>query len=422
MERGDHTTSARRHPCARPEPGAVGATLHPHARRPRCRCDQDRTAGGRPDPLRHAATQRPVELLRAAERGQAQHQPRPVVACAGWRSSSSSREHADVLVAELPPRRDGPARRSVPTSCCAAQPAADLRLDLRIRADRAVGAAAGVRAGGRSRGRDHRVAGRRPRWAAEQGSAQPCRRVHRDRDGHRDPRRAVPARAHRARVRRSTCRWPRRCSTSTSICTTRCGRATTIRNWIRSFRPGDYLVLTVANGESLVVSGHPAERGTFDLFLAAMGRPTSSTIRGSATSPTGWPTSTHSPTSSATSPPACADADTFEEIFSDHQLAVGQVRQPGELTDDRVGDRARGGGRHRRPRRRFVPGAERPVALQRRARRRGGRRAEVPRRGQPHAARRYARLRRRQRSTTSRSSGVLSSRVPTPTRHAVMMS
>ena len=40
--------------------------------------------------------------------------------------------------------------------------------------------------------------------------------------------------------------------------------------WIRSFQPGDYLVLTVANGESLVVSGHPAERGTFDLFLAAM--------------------------------------------------------------------------------------------------------------------------------------------------------
>ena len=32
-------------------------------------------------------------------------------------------------------------------------------------------------------------------------------------------------------------------------------------------------MLTVANGESLVVSGHPAERGTFDLFLAAMGRP-----------------------------------------------------------------------------------------------------------------------------------------------------
>ncbi len=103
-------------------------------------------------------------------------------------------------------------------------------------------------------------------------------------------------------------------------------------NWIRSFRPGDYLVLTVANGESLVVSGHPAERGTFEFFLAAMGQPElvndprftdvadrlanfdalSDIIRSFAA--------------------GIADADTFEEIFSHHQLAVGRVRQPGELT------------------------------------------------------------------------------------------
>lgn len=44
-------------------------------------------------------------------------------------------------------------------------------------------------------------------------------------------------------------------------------------DWIRSFRPGDYPVLTVATGEMVVVSGHPAERGTFDRFIAAMGRP-----------------------------------------------------------------------------------------------------------------------------------------------------
>ncbi len=104
-------------------------------------------------------------------------------------------------------------------------------------------------------------------------------------------------------------------------------------SWIRSFRPGDYLVLTVANGESLVVSGHPAERGTFTSFIAAMGRPEladderfgdivlrianfdalSEIIR---TFALGVP-----------------DADSFERIFSQHQLAVGRVRQPGELTD-----------------------------------------------------------------------------------------
>jgi CoA:oxalate CoA-transferase len=103
--------------------------------------------------------------------------------------------------------------------------------------------------------------------------------------------------------------------------------------WIRSFRPGDYLVLTVANGESLVVSGHPAERGTFDFFIAAMDRADLADdprfvdvasrlahfdelreiIRAFA----------------ATIP----DAATFEDRFSRHQLAVGRVRQPGELAD-----------------------------------------------------------------------------------------
>jgi crotonobetainyl-CoA:carnitine CoA-transferase CaiB-like acyl-CoA transferase len=43
-------------------------------------------------------------------------------------------------------------------------------------------------------------------------------------------------------------------------------------DWIRSFGPGDYPVLTAANGETVVISGHPAERGTFDRFMAAVGR------------------------------------------------------------------------------------------------------------------------------------------------------
>jgi CoA:oxalate CoA-transferase len=44
-------------------------------------------------------------------------------------------------------------------------------------------------------------------------------------------------------------------------------------DWIRSFRPGDYPVLTAANGEDVVISGHPAERGTFSGFISAMGMP-----------------------------------------------------------------------------------------------------------------------------------------------------
>lgn len=41
---------------------------------------------------------------------------------------------------------------------------------------------------------------------------------------------------------------------------------------IRSFQPGDYPIMKTADGRDVVVSGHPAERGTFDLFVDAMQR------------------------------------------------------------------------------------------------------------------------------------------------------
>jgi CoA:oxalate CoA-transferase len=44
-------------------------------------------------------------------------------------------------------------------------------------------------------------------------------------------------------------------------------------DWIRSFQPGDYPVLTTADGETVLVSGHPAARGAFEDFAAAMGTP-----------------------------------------------------------------------------------------------------------------------------------------------------
>lgn len=42
--------------------------------------------------------------------------------------------------------------------------------------------------------------------------------------------------------------------------------------WIRSFRPGDYPILQVADGTTVVISGHPAERGTFELMVDVMNR------------------------------------------------------------------------------------------------------------------------------------------------------
>ena len=104
-------------------------------------------------------------------------------------------------------------------------------------------------------------------------------------------------------------------------------------HWIRSFRPGDYLVLTVANGESLVVSGHPAERGTFDFFIAAMDR------RDLADDPRFVDVASRLANFDALCQiirdfaAAIPDAAAFEEQFSKHQLAVGRVRQPGELAE-----------------------------------------------------------------------------------------
>jgi crotonobetainyl-CoA:carnitine CoA-transferase CaiB-like acyl-CoA transferase len=43
-------------------------------------------------------------------------------------------------------------------------------------------------------------------------------------------------------------------------------------DWIRSYQPGDYPVLTAANGRTAIMAGHPAERGTFDRFVHAMGK------------------------------------------------------------------------------------------------------------------------------------------------------
>ena len=69
--------SSRRHPGARLLAGPGRAALHADAVRPRRRRDQARAAGRRPDPLRQPADQRAVDVLRAAERRQAQHQRRP---------------------------------------------------------------------------------------------------------------------------------------------------------------------------------------------------------------------------------------------------------------------------------------------------------------------------------------------------------
>ena len=82
-----------------------------------------------------------------------------------------------------------------------------------------------------------------------------------------------------------------------------------------------------------MVSGHPAERGTFDFFIAAMDR------RDLAADPRFVDVASRLTNFDALCEIirefalAIPDAAAFEEQFPKHQLAVGRVRQPGELTE-----------------------------------------------------------------------------------------
>ena len=102
-------------------------------------------------------------------------------------------------------------------------------------------------------------------------------------------------------------------------------------SWIRSFRPDDYLVLEVADGESVIVSGHPAENGTFDMFVAAIERPElldddrfgTVELRLANLEALAEVVREYALT--------VPDADEFESRFSQRGLAVGRVRESGEL-------------------------------------------------------------------------------------------
>ncbi|HTN78819.1 MAG TPA: CaiB/BaiF CoA-transferase family protein [Acidimicrobiales bacterium] len=45
-----------------------------------------------------------------------------------------------------------------------------------------------------------------------------------------------------------------------------------VNNQVPSFAPGDYPVIPTAEGHHIVISGHPAGKGTFDLYMRAAGR------------------------------------------------------------------------------------------------------------------------------------------------------
>ncbi len=103
--------------------------------------------------------------------------------------------------------------------------------------------------------------------------------------------------------------------------------------WIRSYQPGEYAVVTVANGETVVVSGHPAERGTFDRFATAMGRPDLLVDPRFADVESRLAHLDELHEIIAAYAAGVPDAHTFEEHFAEFELAVGVLRTAREICE-----------------------------------------------------------------------------------------
>ncbi len=104
-------------------------------------------------------------------------------------------------------------------------------------------------------------------------------------------------------------------------------------DWIRSFQPADYPVLTTRDGSIVVVSGHPASKTNFGWFCAAMGRgdleadprfvDVASRLRHLDELEEilqAWATTV-------------ANADEIERIFAEHHLATGRLRSVADVAN-----------------------------------------------------------------------------------------
>jgi crotonobetainyl-CoA:carnitine CoA-transferase CaiB-like acyl-CoA transferase len=102
-------------------------------------------------------------------------------------------------------------------------------------------------------------------------------------------------------------------------------------DWIRSFQPADYPVLTTRDGSIVVVSGHPASKTNFGWFCAAMERNDLLNDERFVDVPArlahladfhailrAWATT-------------IGDAETIETIFAEHNLATGRLRSVADV-------------------------------------------------------------------------------------------
>ena len=105
-------------------------------------------------------------------------------------------------------------------------------------------------------------------------------------------------------------------------------------NWIRSFQPGDYPIMQVADGSHVVISAHPAERGTFEIIVAVMDKPdllNDSRFVDVQTRMSNFEALLHEMRTWAAS---LATAQDFEDRCDEFGLAVGVMRTARELAEN----------------------------------------------------------------------------------------
>jgi crotonobetainyl-CoA:carnitine CoA-transferase CaiB-like acyl-CoA transferase len=104
-------------------------------------------------------------------------------------------------------------------------------------------------------------------------------------------------------------------------------------DWIRSFAPGDYLVVATANGDLVTISGHPAERGSFELFAASLGLDDLSASPRFATVADRKANLDELCSRIAEAAATVPDAEALESRLAAHGLAAGKVRSARELAE-----------------------------------------------------------------------------------------
>jgi CoA:oxalate CoA-transferase len=102
-------------------------------------------------------------------------------------------------------------------------------------------------------------------------------------------------------------------------------------DWIRSFRPADYPVLTTRDGSIVVVSGHPASKTNFGWFCAAMGRDDLASDERFADVASRLVHLSEFLDILREWALTIANADEIEHILAEHHLATGRLRSVAEV-------------------------------------------------------------------------------------------